>query len=79
MAVNEKERVSTQARDLGAEGLKRKKEELEQAMAKNEVGNSGFHTGFSFGRRRWGEGGVYLSGICFSQVFLYEGPRESGG
>ena len=37
MASEEKERVKMQADALGEDGLKRKKEEFEQAVAKNEV------------------------------------------
>jgi len=37
MAADEKERVDTQASQLGPEGLEKKGRELKEAMAKNEV------------------------------------------
>ena len=37
MTKEEKARIDSQANKLGAEGLKKKEEELKEAMSKNEV------------------------------------------
>lgn len=40
--AKEKERVEKQAEELGEEGLKRKEEEIETAIAQNEVSGFGW-------------------------------------